>query len=44
MWYQTIEELFEPEDELAQLAKNRARHMGTFLHLNIFNARQPNQS
>lgn len=40
MWVQTIDELFEADDEVAQIAKNRARHMGTFLHLNIFNARK----
>lgn len=44
LWFQTIEELFDPQDEIAQIAKNRARSMGTFLHLNIFNARHANQS
>lgn len=39
-WVQTIDELFEADDEVAQIAKNRARHMGTFLHLNIFNSRE----
>ncbi len=39
MWVQTIDELFDPQDERAQVAKNRARHMGTFLYLNIFNSR-----
>ena len=37
LWFQTINELFE--GETAQIAINRARNMGTFLHLNIFNAR-----
>lgn len=40
LWIQTIDELFEADDEVAHIAKNRARHMGTFLHLNIFNARE----
>lgn len=40
LWVQTIDDLFDPNDERAQIAKNRARHMGTFLHLNIFNSRQ----
>ena len=40
LWVQTIDELFENDDEIAQVAKNRARNMGTFLHLNIFNARK----
>jgi len=43
MWVQTIDELFEADDEVAQIAKNRARHMGTFLHLNIFNARKTDE-
>ncbi|MGB3344049.1 MAG: group III truncated hemoglobin [Aequorivita sp.] len=37
LWFETINELFE--GETAQIAMNRARHMGTFIHLNIFNAR-----
>lgn len=37
LWYQTIDELFE--GEVADIAKNRARAMGTFINLNIFNAR-----
>lgn len=36
-WYQTIDELFE--GEVATIAKNRARSMGTFIHLKIFEAR-----
>lgn len=39
LWVLTIDELFDIQDERAQIAKNRARHMGTFLHLNIFNSR-----
>lgn len=39
LWVQTIDELFSQDDERAQVAKNRARNMGTFLHLNIFNSR-----
>ena len=38
LWFQTIEEHFE--GEIADTTKNRARAMGTFLHLNIFNARK----
>ncbi|MFD0861808.1 group III truncated hemoglobin [Sungkyunkwania multivorans] len=38
LWFQTIDELFEGEN--AYIAKNRARKMGTFFHLNIFQARQ----
>ncbi len=38
MWHETIDELFE--GETANIAKNRARNMGTFIHLNIFNARK----
>ncbi|MEM0518731.1 MULTISPECIES: group III truncated hemoglobin [Aequorivita] len=37
LWLETINELFE--GETAQIAINRARNMGTFIHLNIFNAR-----
>jgi len=37
LWFQTIEELFEGEN--ANIAKNRARNMGTFIHLRIFKAR-----
>ncbi len=39
LWHETIDELFE--GETANIAKNRARNMGTFIHLNIFNARNP---
>ena len=37
LWYQTLDELFE--GEVAVIAKNRARNMGTFIHLKIFQAR-----
>jgi len=37
LWFETIEELFE--GETAEIAKRRARKMGTFLYLNIFQAR-----
>ena len=38
LWVQNLDEHFE--GETAQLAKNRARVMGTFIHLNMFNARK----
>lgn len=38
LWHQTIDELFKGEN--ADNAKFRARKMGTFLYLNIFQARQ----
>jgi len=38
LWFQTIDELFI--GDTAQLAKNRARNMGTFLYLKIFEARK----
>jgi hemoglobin len=38
LWYQTIDELFVGDN--AELAKRRARKMGTFLYLKIFEARQ----
>ncbi|TVZ59997.1 hemoglobin [Flavobacteriaceae bacterium MAR_2010_105] len=37
LWYETINELFE--GDYAENAKRRARKMGTFLYLNIFQAR-----
>jgi len=37
LWYATIEEYFE--GEYAENAKRRARKMGTFLYLKIFEAR-----
>jgi hemoglobin len=40
-WVQTIDELFE--GEVANNAKRRARKMGTFLYLKIFEARQNNK-
>ena len=38
LWFETINELFE--GDYAENAKQRARKMGTFLYLNIFQARQ----
>jgi hemoglobin len=38
LWYQTINELFE--GDFAENAKRRARKMGTFIYLRIFEARQ----
>ncbi len=38
LWMETINELFE--GETAQIAINRARNMGTFINLNIHNARK----
>lgn len=38
LWYQTIDELFE--GDYANNAKRRARKMGTFLYLKIFEARK----
>ncbi|WP_432411215.1 group III truncated hemoglobin [Rasiella sp. SM2506] len=37
LWFETVNDLFI--GERAQLAKNRARNMGTFIHLKIFEAR-----
>lgn len=37
LWFQTIDELFE--GDYAENAKRRARRMGTFLYLKIFEAR-----
>lgn len=37
LWYLTIDELFA--GEVANIAKNRARSMSTFIHLKIFEAR-----
>ena len=42
LWYRTIDELFE--GEYANMAKNRARKMSTFLYLKIFEARQANNN
>tara|TARA_R110002049_G_scaffold263086_17_gene439182 strand:- start:1766 stop:2158 length:393 start_codon:yes stop_codon:yes gene_type:complete len=36
-WFATIDELFE--GDTANIAKNRARNMGTNIHLHIFKAR-----
>ena len=38
LWFATLDELFE--GEVAENAKNRARKMGTFMYMNIFQARQ----
>lgn len=38
LWFQTIDELFA--GDYAENAKRRARKMGTFLYLKIFEARQ----
>lgn len=38
LWFQTIDELFE--GDFAENAKRRARKMGTFMYLKIFEARQ----
>ena len=38
LWYLTIDEIFK--GETAQIAKNRARNMATFMHLKIFEARK----
>ena len=38
LWYATIDEYFE--GEMADNAKRRARKMGTFMYLKIFEARQ----
>jgi hemoglobin len=37
LWFETIDELFE--GEYANMAKNRARKMSTFLYLKLFDAR-----
>lgn len=37
LWFETIDQLFK--GDTAQVAKNRARNMGTFIHLKIFEAR-----
>jgi len=42
LWYQTVDAMFE--GEVAQIAKNRARNMGTFIHLKIFEARSKGKS
>ncbi|WP_299390608.1 group III truncated hemoglobin [uncultured Gelidibacter sp.] len=38
LWFETLDQLFE--GEYADNAKNRARKMGTFMFMNIFQARQ----
>ena len=42
LWFQTIDELFE--GETAKIAKNRARNMGTYMHIKIFQARNYNSA
>ncbi len=37
LWFETIDHLFEGEK--ASIAKNRARNMGSFFHIHMFNAR-----
>lgn len=37
LWFETVDELFK--GDVAQVAKNRARNMGTYIHLKIFAAR-----
>jgi hemoglobin len=37
LWFETIDELFK--GDVAQVAKNRARNMSTYIHLKIFEAR-----
>lgn len=37
LWFETLEELYE--GEIAENAKRRARKMGTFMYMNIFQAR-----
>ena len=38
LWFQTLDELFE--GDVVENAKRRARKMGTFMYLKIFEARQ----
>ena len=38
LWFETLDELFE--GEYTENAKNRARKMGTFLFMSVFQARQ----
>ena len=38
-WIQTLDDLFEGEK--ANIAKNRARKMGTFIYVKLFQARNP---
>jgi hemoglobin len=42
LWYETLDELFE--GPIVENAKRRARKMGTFMYLKIFEARQQNES
>ncbi|MGJ8593163.1 MAG: group III truncated hemoglobin [Aquaticitalea sp.] len=38
LWFQTLDELFQ--GEIVENAKRRARKMGTFMYMSIFQARQ----
>ncbi|TMM57522.1 group III truncated hemoglobin [Maribacter algarum] len=40
LWFETVDQLFKGEK--AATAKNRARSMGTFFHINLFKARPEN--
>lgn len=42
LWFETLEDLFEGEN--VELLKRRARKMGTFLMINIYENRTRNQS
>lgn len=42
LWFETIDQYFH--GETAQLAKNRARNMSTFIFLKIFEARKATES
>jgi len=37
LWFETIDQLYQGEKAI--IAKNRARNMGTFFHVNMFKAR-----
>jgi len=37
LWFETVDQLFHGEKAI--IAKNRARSMGTFFHVNLFKAR-----
>ncbi|EWH13421.1 group III truncated hemoglobin [Cellulophaga lytica] len=41
-WLETLDELFEGDN--VNIAKNRARNMGSNIHIHIFNARQNTSS
>lgn len=42
LWFETIDSLFE--GEIAENAKRRARKMGTFIHIKLFEARKENNN